>query len=124
MDCWSCDLCGYTWLILDVTRPPRQCPKCRKTNWNLRGGESHESGITRPTIAKPGAAHPVKERRQAEKPPFKVDNLEKSIAEIKGYDVPPDPVDWGAMVRPKHDPKSCRMRPCFMCQAMGVKDKG
>ena len=46
-DCWHCDLCGYNWLILDEAKPPRQCPKCRKTGWNIKVAGSLPADVGR-----------------------------------------------------------------------------
>ena len=63
-DCWRCDLCGYDWLIVDEVNPPRQCPKCRKTNWHkVAGSLPADVGREKPNETRIKSAKSLQSRR-------------------------------------------------------------
>jgi hypothetical protein len=61
--CWQCDLCGHRWILIIYGKPPRQCPKCRKTGWNIKVAESLSADVGRKAKAGPVKPElPVKRR--------------------------------------------------------------
>src|ERR1700722_6103116 len=54
---WKCDLCGHYWLVVggDSSKVPRQCPKCRKTQWHTKGDFTGGKVQVGDVVSKPAA---------------------------------------------------------------------
>ena len=95
----QCDACGFTWLgSPDAERCASQ--KCRSRAWN-RGHPSN--------IGQPGAPRAT---RKAQDPTQKATKATRKA--IPASKEPQKPRE--------HNPKTCKLYKCLMCQSLGHKD--